>query len=168
MKQSGVLLLDDSVARNTPVEQEIVLRDGDYASIANATEIIVHWFVDCVYVQRSKELSSVYAFADANRTHQIEALLEITPETEPAKDIPALKSRLISDWQTTHQPRLPFVCSNKSAIAGDPQKIYGHFTKNVTVFGRAATIISCILFRQFSLLLFALYTEIAPSLSLLI
>lgn len=136
--------MDESVARDQSVEQEIVLRDADYASIANASSIIVHWFVDCNYVQRSKEFRSVYTFGQANRTHLIEALIEATLEPESAQSIPAIQSRLISDWQTTHQPSLPFVCHNKSLVAGDPDKIYGYFAKNVTVFGRAGTI-SCIL-----------------------
>lgn len=145
LKQNGARLLDENVARDQSVEQEVVLRDGDFTSIANASGIIVHWFVDCNYVRRSKELHSAYTFTEANRTHHIEALVEVALDTEPiVQTIPALKSRLISDWQTTHQPRLPFVCHNKSGVAPDDDKIYGHFAKNVTVFGRAETI-TCIL-----------------------
>lgn len=163
LQQNGARLLDESVARDQAVGQEIVLRDADYASIANASAIVVHWFVDCNYVQRSRELHSAYTFAAANRTHHIEALVEVTLDTErTAQEIPPLKSRLISDWQTTHQPRLPFVCGNRSGVAPDEDKIYGHFAKNVTVFGRADNISICILstltflhFFAFSLHIFA-------------
>lgn len=148
-KQNGARLLDENVARDQPVEQEIVLRDADYASIANAS-VIVHWFVDCNYVQRSKEFRSAHTFGEANRTHFIEALIEVTLEPEPAHTIPAIQSRLISDWQTMHQPKLPFVCHNKSGIVADSDKIYGYFAKNVTVFGIAETI-SCILSSLFLL-----------------
>lgn len=148
LKQNSDELSNENVASNESLEQKIVLREADYASISNETSIFVHWFIDCNYVRRSKELNTIHIFSEPNKTHHIEALVEISFEplvsTSTSKTVPTLKSRLISDWQTMHQHNLPYVCFNKSKIQPDAEKIYGYFAQNITVFGSNETIPICI------------------------
>lgn len=148
LKQNSDELSNENIASDEPLEQKIVLREADYASISNETSIFVHWFIDCNYVRRSKELNTIHVFSEPNKTHHIEALVEISFEppvsTSTSKTVPTLKSRLISDWQTTHQHNLPYVCFNKSKIQPDAEKIYGYFAQNITVFGSNETIPICI------------------------
>lgn len=122
-----------NVTTSVALDQKLHIRREDLESIENATNTVVHWFVDCQYVRQTKEFNAQHIFVEPNKTHLIEALIEAT--FEPLKSIPTLKSKLISSWREQHKADLPFICNNQSNTVPDPNKVYGHFKTNVTVFG---------------------------------
>ena len=124
-----------NIATNTLLDQRLEIRPEDLASIKNASSTVVHWFIDCEYVRETKELNTQEIFTDPNKTHHIEALIEASFEPLPAKSVPTLTSKLISNWRTQHKADLPFVCNNKSQVATNPNKVYGYFATNISVYG---------------------------------
>lgn len=124
-----------NIATGTLLDQRLEIRPEDLASIKNATSTVVHWFIDCHFVRETKELNTQEIFTEPNKTHRIEALIEASFEPLPTKSVPTLTSKLISNWRTQHKADLPFVCNNKSQVATNPNKIYGYFATNITVYG---------------------------------
>lgn len=115
------------------------IRPEDLTSIENATSTIVHWFVDCHYVRKTKEFKTQEIFTEPNKTHHIEALVEASFDAAPTKNVPSITSKLITNWRTQHKADLPFVCHNKSQTAPHDDKIYGYFQRNITVFGTSSS-----------------------------
>lgn len=144
LTQSGEDVLPRNVSTAVALEPKLNIRAEDLAAIANATNIITHWFVDCQYVRGTKDMKLQHTFTEPNRTHHIEALIEASFEPVPTKPAPTLKSKLVSNWRTQHKADLPYICHNRSKTTPDPSKVYGHFEANVTVFGEKKTL----LFRQ--------------------
>lgn len=124
-----------NISTETLLDQKLDIRTEDLESLENATNIVVHWFVDCHYVRQTKEFKTQQIFTEPNRTHHIEALVEASFKPIPPKSVPTLTSKLISNWRSQHKADLPYVCNNKSEITPDPDTVYGHFQTNITVFG---------------------------------
>lgn len=135
LSQNEKAVKPTSVSTDVLLDQKLEIRSEDLDSIRNATSIAIHWFVDCQYVRETKEFSTQEIFTEPNKTHRIEALVEASFEPIPTKSVPTLTSKLIADWRTQHKAELPYICHNKSKVAADPNKIYGHFTTNITVYG---------------------------------
>lgn len=135
LTQSGHVVRPHNVSTAVALEQRLDIRLGDLDSIKNATSTVTHWFIDCQYVRETKDMKLQHIFNEPNRTHHIDALIEASFEPIPIKPVPTLKSKLISNWRTQHKADLPFICHNRSKITPDPNKVYGHFEANVTVYG---------------------------------
>lgn len=62
---------------------------------------------------------------------------EIDPKDLVSRQPMPPPSTTISPLPTTHRPneedQLPYVCFNKSQVAPDPKKVYGYFSRTVTV-----------------------------------
>lgn len=133
LSQDSKNVLASNVSTEVELEQKLDIRQEDLQSIENATNTVVHWFVDCQYVRQTKEFKMQQIFTEPNKTHQIEALIEAS--FEPLKPVPTLKSKLISSWREQHKADLPYICHNQSRTVPDPNRVYGYFKTNVTVFG---------------------------------
>lgn len=140
LTQSGDVVRPHNVSTAVALEPRLQIRREDLDSIENATKTVTHWFIDCQHVRETKEMKLQHIFTEPNRTHHIEALIEASFEPTPAKPVPTLKSKLISNWRTQHKTDLPYICHNRSKIVPDPNKIYGYFETNVTVFGKRQNI----------------------------
>lgn len=125
-----------NITTEMALDHKLDIRAEDLQSIENATSTMVHWFIDCQYVRQTKELHTQHIFMEPNKTHEIEALIESSFEPMPSKTVPTLRSKLISNWRQQHKADLPYICHNQSHISPDPNKVYGYFRTNVTVFGK--------------------------------
>lgn len=134
--QNNKRIQHGNITTETTIDQKLDIRPEDLRSIENATSTVVHWFIDCQYVRQTKELQTQHIFMEPNKTHEIEALVESTFESNPLKSVPTLKSKLISNWRQQHKSDLPYICHNQSHISPDPNKVYGYFRTNITVFGK--------------------------------
>lgn len=109
LRQNGVKVESTNISTEVPLEHMLDIRREDLDNISNATNIVVHWFVDCHYVRQTKEFKTQHIFTEPNKTHHIEALIEAYFEPTTTKTAPSLKSKLISDWRLQHKPDLPYV-----------------------------------------------------------
>lgn len=138
LSQNEMRIISQNITTKTLLNQNIEIRREDLDSIENATNTIVHWFIDCHYIKQTNEFKNQQLFTDPNKIHHIEALIEASFESNPikTKTIPTIKSNLITTWRSQHAKiDLPYVCNNKSQIQPNPNKVYGYFEANVTVFG---------------------------------
>lgn len=138
LTQSGQDVRPHNVSTAAALEPRLQIRREDLDSIENATSTVTHWFIDCQHVRETKDMKLQHTFNEPNRTHHIEALIEASFEPIPTKPVPTLKSKLVSNWRTKHKADLPYICRNQSKILPDPNKIYGYFETNVTVFGNTS------------------------------
>lgn len=138
LTQSGQEIQPQNVSTGIALEPNLNIRRDDLVALENATSIVTHWFVDCQHVRDTKDMKFQHIFTEPNRTHRIEALVEAVFEPISTKPAPTLKSKLVSNWRTQHKTDLPYICNNRSKIVPDPAKVYGHFEKNVTVFGKGS------------------------------
>lgn len=135
LKQNGIERSTKDVSIDDPMQQMLELRVADMKTIQNATNIIVHWLVDCNHIRQTREIYTTHLFGTSNKTHLIEALVEASFEPPLPKTLPTLKTKLITEWQMAHRNDLPYVCNNRSMVAPDPAKVYGHFARNITTAG---------------------------------
>ncbi|XP_031635135.1 uncharacterized protein LOC116348301 isoform X2 [Contarinia nasturtii] len=139
--QDGNQIKSMNISTETLLDQRLDIRHEDMHSLENATNIVVHWFVDCHYVRQTNEFKTQQIFTEPNRTHRIEALVEATFKPIPSITVPKLTSKLISNWRSQHKADLPYVCGNKSQTVPDGENIYGHFETNITVFDAISNLI---------------------------
>lgn len=133
--QSDQVVRPHNVSTVIAFEPRLDIRREDLDSIENATSTVTHWFIDCQHIRETKDMKMQHIFNEPNRTHHIEALIEATFEPVQTKPMPTLKSKLVSNWRTQHKADLPYICHNRSKVTPEPNKIYGYFETNVTVFG---------------------------------
>lgn len=141
LNQNGNQIKSSNISTEELLDIKLNIRPEDLKSIENATNTVVHWFVDCHYVRQTNEFKTQEIFTEPNKTHHIEALVEASFETAPTKSVPTITSKLITNWRTQHKTKLPYVCHNKSQIAPDAEKIYGFFETNITAFGMRTSFI---------------------------
>lgn len=134
--------MHSNITSNVALELTLDIRPEDFHSNRNATNTVVHWIIDCQYIRQSKALKTQSFFNESIKVHQIEALIE-------SSSIPTIDSELISMWRQLHQFDLPFICQNQSHIIPDPNKTYGYFHTNVTVFGECTFCFLCNSFQSF-------------------
>lgn len=135
--QSDQVVWPHNISTVVAFEPRLDIRREDLDSLENATRTVTHWFIDCQHVRETNDMKMQHIFNEPNRTHHIEALIEASFEPVPTKPVPTLKSKLISNWRTQHKADLPYICHNRSKSAPNPNKIYGYFETNITVFGKS-------------------------------
>lgn len=136
LTQSDQAVRRHNVSTAVALEPRLRIRREDLDSIANATNTVTHWFIDCQHVRETKDMKFQHIFSEPNRTHHIEALIVASFEPLPTKPLPTIKSKLVADWRIQHKADLPYICNNQKNISPNPNKIYGYFETNVTVFGK--------------------------------
>lgn len=204
LTQNGTERNTSYISSDVPLNQTIQINPADLTSIANASYVTVHWFIDCAYVGQSEEWNQTRFFKNENASHNIEALLVASFEPRPTPAPPTTTTTSTTTTTTTPKPTTtttttstststtttttrapkrkrdvasdahakevvdmlsenseidvksilngttsspdietpttplykidqPFVCFNSSNVAPDPKKIYGYFSRNITV-----------------------------------